>query len=150
MKEKKELFKTFLASAKGDDAYMFYLTTIPQFYGPTWYITNNDWMKKRENFLIDFFKSKDYRETVYRLAKSCLTHDSRDKLKDITAKTLIVSGEEDYLLPYPRQTYLHKNIKDSYLVSMAKTGHVSPYENPWLYTSLTYGFINNPAKEFKI
>jgi hypothetical protein len=33
---------------------------------------------------------------------------------------------------------------------MADTGHVSPYENPWVFTSLTYGFINNPKLEFKI
>jgi pimeloyl-ACP methyl ester carboxylesterase len=145
-----ELFKTFLNSAKGDDPYAFYLTTIPQFYGPTWYETRNDWMLNRESILIEFFKSKDYRDTVYRLAKSCLSHDSKDKLKDIKAHTLIVSGEEDYLLPYPRQQYLHEHIKNSQLVQIAKTGHVSPYENPWVYTSLTFGFINNPAQEFKI
>ncbi|MGI6782209.1 MAG: alpha/beta fold hydrolase [Acholeplasmataceae bacterium] len=145
-----ELFKTFLVSAKGDDPYAFYLATIPQFYGPTWYTTRNDWMLTRESILIEFFKSKPYRETVYRLAKSCLSHDCKDKLKDITAHTLIVSGEEDYLLPYPRQEYLHQHIKNSQLVQMAKTGHVSPYENPWVYTSLTFGFINNPALDFKI
>ncbi len=145
-----EIFKTFMSAARGDNPYLFYLVTVPQFYGPTWFKTRVEWMKHRELILVEFFKSKDYRETVYRLSKSCLSHDSRDKLKDITAQTLIAGGDEDSLFPYARQQYLHDNIKDSQLIKMANTGHVSPFENPWIYTSLTYGFINNPIKEFKI
>jgi len=145
-----EVFKTFKSTAESDDSYAFYLTTVPRFYGPTWFLTRSDWMKHREQVLVEFFKSKPYRMSVYRLADSCLSHDSRAKLKDITALTLIVGGEEDSLFPYARQQYLHEHIKNSKLVLMAKTGHVSPYENPWVYTSLTYGFINNPALEFKI
>ena len=130
-KREAEIFYAWQSSAKLGDPYDFYLTMVPQFYGYTWYLTRSDWLKKREGLLVDFFKSKEYRESIYRLCQSCLSHDSRDKLKDITAPTLIVGGSEDYLFPYIRQEYLHRNIKNSQLILMADTGHVSPYENPW-------------------
>lgn len=145
-----EMFKQFMHVAAQDDPYAFYLTTIPLFYSPTWYITRTKWMEERKDLLVNFFKSKEYRQTVYRLSKSCLTHDITKNLKNIKAQTLIVNGDEDYLIPYPKQRFLLDNIKDSYLVTMAKTGHVSPYENPIVFTSLIIGFINNPVKKINI
>ena len=146
----KEMFKQFIHSANSNDPYAFYLTTIPLFYSPSFYEENNDWIKQRESLLVKFFENKDYLMTIKRLAKSCLTHDVRNDLKHIIADTLIVNGDEDYLIPIARQKYLHYNIKNSKLVSMGKTGHVSPYENPILFTSLVYGYINNPTFEFNI
>lgn len=146
----KEMFKQFIHVANLDDAYAFYLTTIPLFYSPTFYTTHNKWMKDREQLLIKFFENANYRQTVKRLATSCLGHDVRKNLSKITAKTLIVNGEEDYLIPIDKQRFLLDNIPNSNLVSMGKTGHVSPYENPIVFTSLIYGFINNPTLEFKI
>jgi len=35
-------------------------------------------------------------------------------------------------------------------VAMAKTGHVSIYENPVLFISLIYGFMNNPILKYTI
>lgn len=145
-----EMFKQFIHIASLDDAYAFYLTTIPLFYSPTFYQTHSEWMKSREAILTKFFENKTYRETVARLSQSCLSHDVISLLPQITAKTLLVSGEEDHLIPTTRQTFLADNIKDSYQVIMAKTGHVSPYENPVIFTSLIYGFINNPTNNFKI
>lgn len=146
----KEMFKQFKHVARLDDAYAFYLTTIPLFYSPTFYETHSKWMSEREDLLVQVFENKEYRETVYRLANSCISHDVKDDLKNITAQTLIVNGDEDYLIPMPKQQFLKANIKKSYLVSMGKTGHVSVYENPVLFTSIIYGFINNPDFNFKI
>ena len=146
----KEMFKQFSHVATLNDPYAFYLTTIPIFYGPTFYKEKTEWMRQREQLLVNFFESRDYRMSVKRLAESCLTHDVRDKLHKIKAATLIVNGGEDYLIPYPKQELLHSSIKDSVMVAMAKTGHVSIYENPVLFISLIYGFMNNPILKYNI
>lgn len=145
-----EMFKQFMHVADLNDPYAFYLTTIPLFYSPTFYENNVVWMEKREQLLIKFFENNDYRQTIKRLANSCLSHNVKNRLSNITSETLIVSGDEDYLIPYPKQQYLLDHIKKSYLVTMGKTGHVSIYENPVLFTSLIYGFINNPNFNFSI
>jgi 3-oxoadipate enol-lactonase len=145
-----ELFKQFSHVADLDDPYAFYLTTIPIFYGPTFYKTRTEWMKNREELLINFFKNEDYRQSVKRLAESCLSHKLNDKISKIKAATLIMNGAEDYLIPYPKQQFLHDNIKGSVMMSMAKTGHVSIYENPVLFVSVIYGFINNPILKYTI
>lgn len=145
-----ELFKLFMQTAKNDDAYVFYLTTIPIFYSPTWYETRTDWMKEREDLLVGLFSQKPYRDTVYRLAKSCMTHNVLNKLDKIDCPVVVISGEEDYLLPFPRQKAIYDGVKDGHLLIMSRTGHVSTYESPYIFTSLILGFVNNPKTKFEI
>ncbi len=145
-----KMFKDFMRVADLGDPYAFYLTTIPIFYGPTFSNKQVKWMDEREELLIEFFKNEDYRQSVKRLSESCLSHNVKSEIHKIKAATLIVNGAEDYVFPYPKQQFIHDNVKDSILISMAKTGHVPIYENPVLYVSLIYGFINNPTLKYNI
>ncbi len=144
------MFKDFMRVADLGDPHAFYLTTIPIFYGTTFSNSQVKWMQEREALLVEFFKDAEYRQSVKRLSESCLSYNIKSEIHKIKAATLIVNGAEDYVFPYPKQQFIHENVKDSILVSMAKTGHVPIYENTALYVSLIYGFINNPILKYNI
>lgn len=145
-----EFFNQFMHTADLGDPYAFYLATVPLFYSTTFYLNNQEWMKKRESLLINFFKDKEYLQSIKRLSYSCLSHDVRDRLHTIKAPTIVINGEEDIIMPFFKQRYIFEHIPNSTYISMGKIGHVTPYENPILFTSLVYGYINNPTFEFNI
>lgn len=148
--KEKEAFKTFMQSAKARDPYLFYLCTIPQFYGKFFYENNTPWMINREKVLVEFFKNEKYLDQVYRLAESCLTYNVDDILKNIVSKTLLVAGDQDNLFPVFEMQELSRKIKGSELLIMHNSGHVSSYEKPLLFTSIIIGFFQNPIIEYKI
>ena len=73
-----------------------------------------------------------------------------EALDQITAPTLIVSCQEDYLTPMEEQRRMAERIPNSDLVILPGCGHASMYEKPVLFVSLTLGFINNPKHKFHI
>ena len=85
-----------------------------------------------------------------RLTNSAETYDARSELDQITAPTLIVSTDEDYLTPLANQKELQKMIKGSYLVMIPGVGHASMYEVPMLFTTLVLGFINTKDATYQI
>ncbi len=137
------------AAASGDGA-AYYYTAIPTIYSPQFYAKRIDWMKNREKILVPVFSNPVFTQAMIRLTNSSETHDVRPFLKNITAPTLIVSSEFDYITPMPEQTYLHEQIPNSELVILPGTGHASMYEKPLLFASLILGFVNVSQATFNI
>lgn len=128
--------------AKSKNALAYYNISIPYIYSPEFYTKNIEWMERRKAILLPIFADEVFLNRITRLTISAETHDTLSKLPNITADTLIISCEEDYLTPVYEQITLHNNIKNSKLVKIPNCGHASMYEVPELFASLVLGHIN--------
>ena len=54
------------------------------------------------------------------------TRWARERLREITVPTLVIHGDEDYLIPHPHGMALSKEIPDAELLTMEQTGHEIP------------------------
>lgn len=132
------------------DADAYYLTTIPVIYSPGFYLANNDWMNRRRELLRPIFGNPDFLNAMERLVNSAADYDVSAEIDKITAPTLVVSCEQDYLTPMEEQRYIAASIPGSQRVILPNCGHASMYEQPVLFTSLVLGFFNNPKISYKI
>jgi 3-oxoadipate enol-lactonase len=137
-----DIGRGWMAAAKTRNGVAYYQTTIPVIYSPHYYETKIEWMKKREALLVPIFSNPEFLDAMERLTISAERYDARVKLNLITAKTLIVSAEEDYLTPLDNQQYLYEHIKNAEWIKIPIAGHASMYERPLLFTTLIVGFLN--------
>ena len=123
------------------DGHQFFKTCIPVVYSPEFYTKNADWAHKREEVFVKNFTPEDY-AAFGRLIRSSETHDAREELCKITAPTLIISSEWDFITPLPDQDYLVRNIKTVLGHIMLKNvGHASMYEYPEQLAAIILGFL---------
>ncbi len=135
---------------KTRDAKTYYQATIPAIYSPSFYEEKIEWMKKREQLLLPIFSNPEFLNQMERLTNSAEHYDVRSELHLITAPTLIIAADEDYLTPMSNQQVLHKMIKGSDLVILPGVGHASMYEKPLLFVTLILGFINAKDTNYNI
>lgn len=145
-----ELGHQWNAIGKTRDGQTYYQTTIPVIYSPSFYEKRLEWMKKREAYLIPIFSNPTFLDAMERLTNSAEFFDVRDELSKISAPTLIIAADEDYLTPIQNQRSLQQLIKGSELVILPGVGHASMYERPMLFITLVLGFINALQTEFNI
>lgn len=135
--------------AAGDpDAY--YLTTIPIIYSPTFYRRENEWLNRRREQLRPVFARQDFVQAMVRLTNSAKNYDVVEELHRISAPTLVVSCQQDYLTPLEEQELICQHIPNSHHVVLPGSGHASMYENPLLFASLVLGFCNCGCTQFEI
>ncbi|MDO9629514.1 MAG: alpha/beta hydrolase [Acholeplasmataceae bacterium] len=132
------------------DGQTYYQATIPVIYSPSYYQSRLEWMKNREKLLVPIFSNPVFLDAMERLTNSAESYDARNIIEQITAPTLIVAADEDYLTPLANQKELHQKIKNSELVLLPGVGHASMYERPLLFVSLVLGFINTLETSFQI
>lgn len=137
-----EIGHSWINIGKTRNGQNYYQATIPVIYSPSFYASRLDWMKKREAYLVPIFSNPAFLDAMERLTNSAESYDARNHLNQITAPTLIVSGDEDYLTPLADQKKLHEAIKGSYHVILPGVGHASMYEVPMMFSTLVLGFIN--------
>lgn len=145
-----DIGKAWNKAAESGDGAAYYFTAIPSIYSPAYYARKLDWMKNREKTLIPILSNPAFTSAMIRLTNSAETHDVRAKLSTITAPTLIVSSDCDYLTPMADQVFIHGQIPNSDYVIIPGTGHASLYEKPLLFTALVLGFINVSQTTFVI
>lgn len=136
-----------MAAVEGET---FYLTTIPIIYSPEFYNRENEWMERRREALRPLFHHPAFWGSMIQLTNSAATHDVREHLGEITAPTLVVSGQQDQLIPVDEQIYLVKHIPNSHHIIIPDCGHASMYERPLLFATLILGFVNNSKLEYHI
>ncbi len=73
---------------------------------------------------------------------ACTAFDVRNRLKDIRAPTLVVSGNEDQLTPLKWSVFLNDNIKDSTLAVIQRTGHLTMLERPDIFNEALLDFAS--------
>ena len=136
-----------IASSNPD---LYYLTTIPIIYSPDFYTKQNEWMENRRKLLNQVFANEAFIASMKRLTNSASAYNVTDSLNLITAETLVVSAEQDFLTPMAEQRIIADKIPNSHYIVMPNCGHASMYEVPMLFTSLVLGFCNSNTTDFKI
>lgn len=145
-----EIGHSWINIGKTRNGQNYYQATIPVIYSPSFYETHLEWMKKREAYLVPIFSDPKFLDAMERLTLSAESYDARAHLDKITAPTLIVSGDEDYLTPLSDQKKLHHMIHNAHHVILPGVGHASMYEKPLLFTTLVLGFIHTKDVNFTI
>lgn len=124
------------------DGHVFFATCIPTVYSPQFYEANHAWISAREDLFVRVFTPEVY-DAFARLTRSAENHDERARLGSITAPTLVISSEYDYVTPLPNQLELVESIPGAGHVVIQGAGHAAMYEKPAEFTSLVLGFINH-------
>ena len=138
-----------LAAANCGEAY--YLASIPVIYSPQFYVEHNDWMKRRREKLTPVFGNPAFYQSMVRLTNSARAYSVPvEDLEKINVPTLVVSSEQDYLVPVEEQRFLVEHIPNSHHVVIPRCGHASMYERPVIFAALALGFVNNPVSEYEI
>ena len=79
-------------------------------------------------------------EAFQRTARACIGHDTRHRLRDIAAPTLVVSGDLDILLPPRFSQELAAGIPGARLVSLPGRAHQPFQEAPEEFDSIVTAF----------
>lgn len=133
-----------------DDPDAYYLTTIPVIYSPGFYLRENAWLNQRRERLRPVFSDPNFIEPMIRLTNSARNYDVSARLHEISAPTLVVSCQQDYLTPMDEQEYIARHIPNSHRVILPNCGHASMYEQPLLFAALVLGFCNTGKLEYRI
>ncbi|MDR1765921.1 MAG: alpha/beta hydrolase [Lachnospiraceae bacterium] len=124
------------------DGHQFFKTCIPIVYSPRFYEGNYAWASAREDLFVKLFPPEVY-EAFGRLTRSSEGYDERAGLGNITAKTLVISSQYDYVTPQREQEELVKGIPDARHVVVQDSGHALMYEQPALFATLVCGFLSS-------
>ena len=127
------------------DGRQFFKTCIPQVYSPRFYENNYAWAREREEMFCKVFNQTVY-DAFGRLTRSAETHDERENIGNITARTLVISSEYDYITPFFLQRELAAAIPGAGHVIIPDAGHAVMYEKPAEFSSLVLGFVNTDTK----
>jgi len=131
------------AAARVSPAVYYHMTT-PFFYSMGFYNKNLDWIKSRKDFMIEsYFSDTDNLNATARMADSTNSHDVRERLNEIKAKTLVVGGRDDILTPLSEQRLVSEGIPGASLVVLEDCGHATLYEKPECFQTLLIGFVNH-------
>jgi len=122
------------------DGRLFFKTCIPTVYSPQFYEKNFEWMQKREELFCKMFDQTVY-DAFGRLTRSAETHDEREHLKDITAPTLVISSDSDFITPVYLQRELAAAIPGASHVMIQDAGHALMYEKPVEFITQIIGFL---------
>lgn len=128
------------------DGEAYYDLAIPVIYSPGYYERKREWMENRRKVLVPLFSSREFQDRMKRLVDSAEHHDCRSELERITAPTLVISSQYDFLTPLHEQEYIVQRIKNAQHVIIPNCGHASMYEQPMLFTALVAGFANADAE----
>jgi len=114
----------------------------------------NQWMtfaQKTQNERPDFLREMAEQDAAYPYpmpayaykaqCNACLAHDALDRLKDITAPTLIAAGDCDLFVPASITHQLHQGIRNSRLYVCKNGGHVHEWEHLDDYNRVTMEFL---------
>jgi pimeloyl-ACP methyl ester carboxylesterase len=130
---------------KSHDGHNFFKTCIPIVYSPQFYEENYKWAAAREALFVEAFTPETY-DAFGRLTRSAETHDERANLKKITAQTLVISSELDFVTPVYQQKELVAGISGAAHVLIPAAGHAVMYEKPVEFLSIVLGFVNSKSR----
>ena len=131
------------------DGHQFFATCIPTVYSPAFYEAREQWAHDREELFVRYFTADVY-DAFARLTRSAETHDERANLARISAPTLVISAQWDFITPLPNQLALVEGIDGAAHAVICDAGHAAMYEKPAEFTALVLGFVNSDTASIVI
>ena len=136
----RDIGRAWIGAAKTYDPMHFFHVTIPYIYSNTFYTNNIKWIEERKELLKLVFDRK-FLDAMIRLIKSSEIFDVRDSLSKITANTLVVGSDCDYITPPDETKKLASGISEAKYFELQECGHASMYERANEFMTLVNGFI---------
>lgn len=140
-----EISKSWIKAAETLDGGLFASVLLTTMYSSSYYENHYDDMKEKEIFFIKNL-DKIYLERFKRGILSAMNYDVRDRLKDIKVPTIIITSEEDYVIPKKSQKIMYDKIKNSRWALIEDAGHAIMYEKPKEFIDVYMGFLDNIKK----
>jgi len=134
------LGQLWIQAAKLYDGEKFFDIALPIIYSRNFYNNNFEWLLSRRGIFRDYL-DKEWYDGFIRLASSNNEFDVRDRIKDISAKTLLLAGDEDIITPLSMMKNMNKKIKNSSLKIFKGTGHGMFLEKISEYLDVCVEFI---------
>lgn len=141
----REMGKAWEYAYKSYDGHQFFKTCVPIVYSPQFYEESYAWASAREELFAKLF-TPDVYDAFGRLTRSAETHDVRQDLHKITAETLVISAEYDYVTPPYQQREIAAAIPGAGHVLIPSAGHAVMYEKPAEFASVVLGFVENDTR----
>lgn len=138
----KEIGHAWEYACNSHDGHQFFKTCIPIVYAPQFFEKNYAWASAREELFVRSFSAAVY-DAFARLTRSAETHDVRGALKNITAQTLVISSEFDYVTPLYQQKEIVAGIQNAAHILILDAGHAVMYEKPAEFTAAVLGFVTS-------
>lgn len=137
----KSIGEAWKVAAKLYDGERFFDISLPYIYSRQFYNSNYEWLMNRRKMFKETL-TKDWFDGFVRLASSNEHFDIRDKIKNIKAKTLFISGEEDIITPKDHIIEMSEKVENSLLVNIENTGHALFFEKFEEFCLLIEGFFS--------
>jgi 3-oxoadipate enol-lactonase len=126
--------------AQSYDGYHFFKVMAPMIYHEKYLIENAQHLEERAQVMKKLDPS--YFDGQIALYETFLNDLNLTKdLHKISAKTLVIGSEFDYLKPLKFSKIIHEAIKDSEYVIIPDCGHVAIFEKPSVLATMILGFV---------
>mgnify|MGYP001164750365 FL=1 len=137
----KSIGQAWKVAASLYDGEKFFDISLPYIYSRPFYNNNYPWLMNRRKIFKETL-TKDWFDGFVRLASSNELFDIREEIKNIKAKTLFISGEEDIITPKSHIIEMSKKVAGSLLVNIENTGHALFFEKFEEFCLLVEGFFS--------
>ncbi len=131
----------WLAAAERGDPDLFFAATYPFNFSQRWIAANGAALASaRERYkLLDFAATAE-------LCRAFLALDITAQLRNITAPTLVMVGEEDNLKPRAYADIIAREVPHAAYALIPRAGHALCWEAPLAFNSLILGFLEQQDK----
>lgn len=138
----KELSKSWVKAGETLDGELFASVILTSMYSLSYYENHYDRMKEKENFFIKHLNN-EYYERFKRSVGSARDYDVRNRLNNIRVPTVVITSDEDFVIPKQAQKIIHDHIEDSKWEIIKGAGHAVMYEQPEAFINVYMHFLNN-------
>lgn len=135
-------FETRLALLR-DSGVAAYVRAQPLFLYPAPWISAH--LDRLDDESVHHIASFPGRETVERRIAALAAFDIADRLGAIHVPLLVVSAEDDMLVPFPAGARLAAGVKGAAFAAMARGGHACNVTEPDAFNDVVSGFLNQIA-----
>lgn len=136
-----ELSKSWLKAAETLDGELFGSVILTSMYSVTYYENKYELMKEKENYFKEHL-DKEYYEAFKRSVLSNIDYDVRDELKNIKIPTVVITSDEDFVIPKKSQKIMYDNIENSKWEIIYDAGHAVMYEKPDEFIGVYMKFLD--------
>lgn len=122
------------------DGLKFFNLFSPSIYGNTFYKEKKEWLAERAK-MFHRVVTEEWFAGFERLLRNFYTLNITSRLKEITAPTLVIAGEQDILKPVASSTLIASQIPQAKMLIISDSGHVVVFEKADEFNMAVLGFL---------